>query len=251
MCALLLCLPFGARSEQALIAVATNFAPAFEVLVSAFEATGGHRIIMVGGSTGKLYAQIMRGAPFHAFLAADQERPQRLLESGRAVAGSGFTYAHGRLMLWSRDAGAIDGDLAETLRFASFRHLAIANPRTAPYGVAAREVLVTLGLMERLESRLVVGENIGQAFAFVATGSAEFGLVARSGVLGQAVHGSRMEVPAHLHGAIRQDAVLLQRGRTNPAAHAILAYLQGPEARSTILAMGYELPILPNASPHS
>ena len=239
--ALLFALPLNARAEQALVAVATNFVSTLEALLPEFEAANDHEIRIAGGSTGKLYAQILRGAPFDAFLAADQERPKLLEAWGIAVPDSRFTYARGRLVLWSRDTQAFQTDGVETLRRARFRNLAIANPNTAPYGVAAREVLEALGLLASLESRLVMGENVGQAFAFVATESAELGLVALSGVLNQDFEGSRWDVPSELHTPIRQDGVLLVRGESNAAASDLLAYLQTPAAKHKISAFGYDL----------
>lgn len=237
---LLLGLPPGARAEEAMVAVATNFVSTLETLLPEFAAASDHEIKVAGGSTGKLYAQILRGAPFDAFLAADQERPRLLEESGHAVPGSRFTYAQGRLALWSRDTNVLAEDGVAVLRGSQFRNIAIANPRTAPYGVAAREVLTALGLFESLESRLIVGENVGQAFAFVATGSAELGLVALSGVLNQKLTGSRWDVPSHLHAPIRQDGVLLVRGASNAAAMDLLAYLQTRETKKNIFLLGYD-----------
>ncbi len=238
---LLLGLPLDARAEEAMVAVATNFVSTLEALLSEFAAASDHEIRIAGGSTGRLYAQILRGAPFDAFLAADQERPRLLEESGHAVPGSRFTYAQGRLALWSRDTKVFAGDGVAALRDSQFRHLAIANPRTAPYGVAAREVLTALGLLASLESRLVMGENVGQAFAFVATGSAELGLVALSGVLNQNLKGSRWDVPSDLHAPVRQDAVLLVPGASNVAAKELLAYLQTPETKKRISILGYDI----------
>ena len=238
---LLLGLPLDARAEEALVAVATNFVSTLETLLPEFAAASSHEVRIAGGSTGKLYAQILRGAPFDAFLAADQERPKLLEESGHAVAGSRFTYAQGRLALWSRDTRVLAGDGVAALRGSQFRNLAIANPRTAPYGVAARELLTALGLLESLESRLVMGENVGQAFAFVATGSAELGLVALSAVLNQNLKGSRWDVPSNLHSPIRQDGVLLVRGASNAAAMDLLAYLQTPETKKNISLLGYDI----------
>lgn len=238
---MLFALPPGARCEGAMVAVATNFVSTLETLLPELAAASDHEIQIAGGSTGKLYAQILRGAPFDVFLAADQERPALLEQTGHAVQGSRFTYALGRLTLWSRDTRIIAGDGVAALRRLKFRHLAVANFRTAPYGVAAREVLEALGLSESLESRLVMGENIGQAFAFVATGSAELGLVALSGVLSHSRKGSRWDVPSDLHAPIRQDAVLLVRGESNPAARELFAYLQRPEVKKRISALGYDM----------
>ncbi len=239
--AVLIGLPVGACAEEALVAVATNFVTTLETLLPEFEAANHHEVRIAGGSTGKLYAQILRGAPFDAFLAADQERPQRLEATGHALPGSRFTYARGRLALWSRDTQAIMGDGIAALSGAEFRKLAIANPRTAPYGAAAKEALEALGLLESLATRLVMGENVGQAYAFVATGSAELGLVALSGVLSHNPAGSRWDVPSDLHAPIRQDAVLLVRGESNPVARELFAYLRSPEVKKRISALGYDM----------
>ena len=215
----LLAAPSAASAEQALIAVATNFKETAEELKREFEADGGHRITFTAGSTGKLYAQIVHGAPFDAFLAADRERPRRLEKEGRAVNGSRFTYAVGRLTLWSRDPGLVRAG-GEVLHSGDFRKIAVANPRLAPYGVAAEQVLVKLGLLGKLKPRMVIGENVGQAFALAATGAAELGFVALSSILsnGGPEGGSRWDVPSDLYTPIRQDAVLLERAEDNSAA---------------------------------
>ena len=194
---------------------------------------------MTTGSTGKLYAQIVSGAPFDAMLAADQARPARLVDEGHAVAGSRFTYATGRLVLWSAEAGRAGPDAAGTLRRGDFDFLAIANPDLAPYGLAARQALTAMGLFDAVQPRLVMGQNIGQTFSMVATGNAELGLVAESQVLStrSPAAGTRWAVPAHLHEPIRQDAVLLDGN--NAAARAFLSYLESTEARDVIARSGY------------
>ena len=229
----------SAFAGEVTVAVAANAAEVVESLVAEFERESGHRVTVAVGSTGKLYAQILHGAPFDLFLAADQERPRRLLDQGIAVEDSGLTYAVGRLVLWSPDPSAGAG--ADTLSEGHFRRLAIANPQLAPYGSAARDVLVGLGLWSDLQSRIVLGENVGQAFAMVASGNAEFGFVALSSVLsGRNRHaGSRWEVPANLYAPIRQDAVLLERAQGNPAARVFLDYLGSPQARAVIESFGY------------
>jgi len=201
----------GASAGEVTVAVAANAAEAAEALAADFEQRTGHRVTVTVGSTGKLYAQILHGAPFDVFLAADQERPRLLLERGLAVADSRRTYAIGRLVLWSSDP-TLEAS-AETLRGGSFRWLAIANPDLAPYGAAARATLRELGLWESLRSKIVVGENVGQSFTMAASGNAELGLVALSSVIGprNGREGSCWEIPEHLHAPIRQDAVLLDR----------------------------------------
>lgn len=231
----------SARAAEALVAVATNFAEVMAALVPRFEADTDHRIRVSSGSTGKLYAQIRNGAPFDIFLAADRRRPELLESAGAAVAGSRFTYAIGRLVLWSADANRIGADGAAVLRRGDFRHLAIANPKLAPYGLAAQQALSALGLWDPLKDRIVQGENIGQVFSLVATGNAEIGFVALSAVLSprHKVTGSYWNVPVNLYEPIRQDAVLLSHGAENAAARAFLGYMKSAAARSVIARYGY------------
>jgi molybdate transport system substrate-binding protein len=233
----------AAMADSALIAVATNFAEVAELLVEDFEDASGHDIDIATGATGKLYAQISNDAPYDALLAADQERPMRLEVSGDAVAGTRFVYAVGRLALWSADASLIGNDGLATLRSGDFRSLAIANPELAPYGAAARETMQSLGLWDELQSKIVSGENVGQAFALVATRNAELGFVALASVVSErnTIEGSRWDVPSAMHEAIRQDAVLLIHGSDNAAAIAFLAYLRTDSAKARITAMGYGL----------
>ena len=223
------------------MAVAANFAEVMERLEADFEAESPHGITVTTGSTGKLYAQIVNGAPFDVLLAADQARPELLEQQGIAVRGTRFTYASGRLSLWSADPQAFDDDAAAWLRRGAFRRLAIANPDLAPYGVAARQVLEALGVYESLVGRLVLGENVGQAHAMVATGNAEAGLVARAYVASPRNRepGSRWDVPADLHAPIRQDAVLLMRAEDNSAARDLLAFLRRDDVRRVIAGYGY------------
>lgn len=230
-----------AMAESALIAVATNFAEAAAALVEDFEDKSDHEIGIATGATGKLYAQITNDAPYDALLAADQERPMRLEVSGDAVAGTRFVYAIGKLALWSPDASLIGDDGVAALRRGNFRSLAIANPELAPYGAAAWETLQALGLWEQLEPKIVSGENVGQAFALVATRNAELGFVALASVMSKhnATQGSRWDVPSTMHAAIQQDAVLLRHGSDNPAAIAFLEYLRTDAAKTRIAALGY------------
>lgn len=228
---------------EALLAVATNFAEAAEALVADFEKSSEYAVRIAAGSTGKLYAQVVNGAPFDVLLAADRERPRLLEAEGRAVAGTRFTYAIGRLTLWSPDPDRVALDGRSTLARGGFRSLAIANPALAPYGVAAKETLHALGLWNELEDTIVMGENVGQAHALVSTRNAELGLVALSHVLSRrnSRPGSRWDVPGDLHTPIRQDAVLLAHGADNGAASAFLAYLETDAARATIESFGYAL----------
>ena len=232
-----------AAAEEAVVAVAANFAEVAERLEKDFEGASGHALTLVVGSTGKLYAQIANGAPFDAFLSADQEAPARLEKEGRAVAGSHFTYATGRLTLWSPEPGRVGSDGAATLREGKFRRLAIANPELAPYGAAAKQALEKLGLWERLKDRIVMGETIGQAYTFVASGNAEIGFVALSSVLSprSETKGSRWDVPADLYAPIRQDAVLLARAASNPAARGFLDFLRGGKAKALMESYGYRV----------
>jgi molybdate transport system substrate-binding protein len=238
-----LALTGGARAggEQALVAVAANFAEVAGELVRDFEATSDHRLTLTTGSTGKLFAQIQRGAPFDALLAADQVKPARLEAEGEAVAGSRFTYAVGRLTLWSSDADRIGEDGLAVLGAGNFEHLALANPGLAPYGLAAKQALEHFELWASLQPKLVMGQDIGQAFSMVATGNAQLGLVAKSSVL-SARHrqkGSSWDVPPQAHEPILQDAVLLKSGAENAAAREFLNYLRTAGARSVIERFGY------------
>lgn len=230
-------------AETALIAVASNFSEVAESLVLDFENLSEHEIETTAASTGKHYAQIINGAPYDALLAADQQSPRRLEESEHAVAGTRFVYAIGKLVLWSSDERLIGDDGIAVLEKQDFRALAIANPALAPYGIAAKETLLSLGLWNSLEHKIVMGENVGQAFALAATGNAELGLVPLSSVISKRIarRGSRWDVPSELHAPIRQDAVLLEHGYANAAAVAFLAYLQSDEARLTIESFGYGL----------
>lgn len=234
----------SARGESALVAVASNFAEAATEIAQRFATETGHRVEISFGGTGKFYAQIRAGAPYDLFLAADRERPEKLVAEGVAVAGSRFTYAIGRLTLWSADPGRIGADPQAILADPAIRAIAIANPALAPYGRAAAEALQNLGLRRQLRPRLVMAENVGQAFALVATGNAEAGFVARSlleGRRGRALGGSRWDVPASLHTPIRQDAVLLVRAAANPVARAFHEFLRGAKARAIMARLGYKV----------
>lgn len=234
--------PLAATAETALVAVAANFAGAAEALRVRFGDQTGHDLTLTTGSTGKLHAQIAAGAPFDVMLSADSATPARLVSEGHAVAGSAFTYATGRLVLWSADADRIGADGTAALKDPALRFVAIANPDLAPYGVAAREVLQSLGLWQALQPRIVMGQNIGQTHAMVASGAAEVGFVALSAVIGPdaTAGGSRWKVPQTLYAPIRQDAVILDHGRDNAAARAFMAFLRSPDAAAIIAAHGYD-----------
>jgi molybdate transport system substrate-binding protein len=246
-CALPLLLALGlggpAAGKEAMVAVAANFSEVAERLARDYERESGHKLILVAGSTGKLHAQITHGAPFDVFLSADPASPERLEREGLAVAGSRFTYAIGRLTLWSAEPGRLGGDAAATLKQGKFRRLAIANPALAPYGAAAQQTLESLGLWERSKERIVMGETVGQAYALVASGNAELGFVALSYVLSprHETRGSRWDVPQELYAPIRQDAVLLQRGAGNPAARGFLDFLRSGKAQAALATYGYGL----------
>ena len=241
---LMLTLPgFAAQAADATIAVAANFAAPVEQLVEAFEQQTGHSLRVSSGSTGSLYTLITQGAPFDLLIAADQARPQRLVDEELAMRGTRCTYAVGRLVLWSRDADRIGDDPKPALTDSALRHLAIANPDTAPYGAAAREVLTRLGVWTQLQPRLVRGMDIGQTYHMVATANAELGFVAASSLAaaGDEAGGSRWNVPDALHTPLAQDAVLLERGRNNAAAIGFMRYLGSEDARGTIRRYGYEI----------
>ncbi len=233
----------SAQADEVRVAVAANFATPLKTLAAEFEKDTGHTLALSAGATGKLYAQIKSGAPFDVFLSADDETPARLEKEGDAVAGSRFTYAVGRLMLWSAQPNTVDAQGA-VLKTGNFKHLALAAPHLAPYGAAAVQTLTQLGLLTALQPRFVQGESIGQTYSFVASGNAELGFVALSQVFenGRINQGSGWIVPASLHEPLRQDAVLLTRSRDKAAARALLAFLQGSKARGLIRAFGYETP---------
>ncbi len=228
-----------AMAETALVAVAANFAEVTQKLETLFEEKTGHELTITTGSTGKLYAQALNGAPYDIILAADQARPALLEKNGLTAAR--FTYALGHLTLWSADAELIKGDGAALLRAGSFEFLAIANPDLAPYGFAARQALQKLELWESLKSKIVMGENAGQTFSMVATGNASLGLVAKSYALSarNGQKGSLWHVPQKLYDPIRQDAVLLKSSKNNAAASAFMAFLHSDEAKTVIKSFGY------------
>lgn len=232
----------GACAAEVQVAVAANFTAPMKQLAAAFEKDTGHKALLSFGATGKLYAQIRHGAPFEVFLAADDKSPARLEAEGAAVGGSRFTYALGRLVLWSAQAGFVD-DKGEVLKSGKFKHLSIANPKLAPYGAAAVETLRALKLFDAVQGKFVQGENIAQAHQFVASGNAELGLLALSQVMqdGRIREGSAWRVPGDLHAPIKQDAVILDRGKRNPAAEALVGFLKGEKAKAVIRSFGYDI----------
>lgn len=226
-----------ARAGSVHVAVAANFTQAAQEIARAFKAASGHDAVLSFGASGALYAQITQGAPYEVLLSADEERPRQAVEAGLALGEARFTYAIGRLALWSRDGRAAQGEAA--LRAGGPGKIAIANPASAPYGGAAIETLKALRLFDDLSPRLVQGASIAQTFQFAETGNAELAFVALSQVIGRS-DGGRWLVPASLHRPILQDAVLLKTGAQKETARAFLAFLRGPQARAIIERHGYE-----------
>ena len=223
------------------IAVASNFTSALKEIATHFEKTTGHSALISSGSSGKFFAQIIHGAPFDVFFSADVTRPQLLEQKAKVVEKSRFTYAVGRLALWSTDPSLLKTDGPTVLAKGSFKHLAIANPKTAPYGTAAQQALIALGLWEYVKDRIVQGENIGQTFHFVYSNNAQLGFVAQSQVIDPKIHktGSYWEVPQNFYSPLRQQAVLLKKGQYNEAAQAFLDFIKTQKARNIIKQFGY------------
>jgi molybdate transport system substrate-binding protein len=230
-------------AREVRVAVAANFTSTLNEIAIQFEREIGHTSLISSGSSGKFYAQIKHGAPFDVFLSADATRPQLLEDEELAVPGSQFTYAVGRLTLWSPDPHMLKDDGPTVLLNGRFEHLAIANPKTAPSGTAAKQALENLGLWNQLKNRIVPGENIGQTFQFVFPHNAQLGFVALAQVLDPKINGagSRWNVPENLHEPLAQDAVLLTNGQYNAAALAFLDFVKGPTARAIIERFGYGL----------
>lgn len=230
----------AAKAETVHVAVAANFSVPMKIIGEAFEKASGHKVALSFGSTGKFYAQIINGAPFDVFLAADDKTPVKLEKEGEIVAGSRFTYAIGTLVLWSAKKGYVDpkGDI---LKKQTYAHLSMASPKLAPYGLAARQTLEKLKLWDAVQPKLVQGENIAQAHQFVATGNAELGFVALSQVYrdGKVQSGSAWMIPTAYYNPIRQDAVILKKGKDNTAATALMAYLKTEPALKVIRSFGY------------
>jgi molybdate transport system substrate-binding protein len=239
ICLLTLTSAQPALTESATVAVAANFVPTLEELQQLFERAGEHRLTIVSGSTGQLYAQVANGAPFDVFLSADREHAQMLAAAGLADGSTRFTYAIGKLALFTRDAEKFRPLDVDTLRRGDFRWLAIGNPAVAPYGEAAQQTLTTLGLWETLQPRIVRGENIAQTFAMAETRNADLAFVALSQVIAYREPAAHFEVPAELHEPIRQDAILLARGSSNRAARELLEFLRTADAARTIERFGY------------
>lgn len=231
----------SALADEVQVAVAANFTAPIQAIAKAFEQDTGHTLVASFGATGQFYAQINNGAPFQVFLSADDTTPAKLEKEGAVVPGSRFTYAVGTLALWSATPGYVD-DKGEVLKRQNYQHLSIANPKAAPYGLAATQVLDKLGLTEATRSRLVEGQSITQAYQFASSGNAELGFVALSQIYkdGKLTSGSAWIVPAALHDPIRQDAVILNKGKDSVAAKALVDYLKGPKAGEIIQSYGYQ-----------
>ncbi len=229
-----------AGADEIRVAAASNFTEAIEAIAERFEADTGHKVLLAFGSTGKHYAQIKNGAPFDAFFAADVERPELLEKEGVALPASRFTYALGQVVLWSPKKEYVDAEGC-VLKTGGFRYLALANPKLAPYGKAAEQVLQQLGLRDSLKGRMVYGENIGQTFQFVNSGNAELGFVAYSQLKSSRnpVEGSMWMPPQSFGASIEQQAVLL---KNNEAARAFFSFMKSDEARAIIRNYGYETP---------
>ena len=230
-----------AQAAEVNVAVAANFTAPMQKIAQVFEQETGHKVILSFGSTGNFYAQIRNGAPFQILLSADDETPIRIEKEDLGVAGSRFTYAIGKLVLWSKHPGFVD-DKGEILRSGKFQRIAVANPKLAPYGAAALETMTQLSVLQALQPKIVQGENIAQTFQFVATENAQLGFVALSQLIadGRMAQGSAWVVPSSLHAPIQQDALLLIKGKDNPAAIALMNFLRSARARLVIRSYGYE-----------
>ncbi|GAB2822328.1 molybdate ABC transporter substrate-binding protein [Comamonas piscis] len=237
---LLAALAASAHADEVSVAVAANFTAPMQKIAEEFEKDSGHKAMLSFGATGKFYAQINNGAPFGILLAADDTTPAKLAQEGKAVAGSRFTYAIGQLVLWSKQTGYVD-DKGAVLKTGDYRHIAIANPKLAPYGLAAMETLKNLGLTDQVSPKVVQGENIGQTYQFAASGNAQLGFVALSQVMedGKLREGSAWIIPSSMHEPIRQDAIILNTAKDSAAAKALMDYLKADKARAIIKSYGY------------
>jgi molybdate transport system substrate-binding protein len=241
---LLLAFSLNLQAATVLVAVASNFTKPMNEIADAFKKATGHEANLSFGSSGKFIAQIENDAPFELFLSADEKNPMRLEESGKGVANSRFTYAIGKLVLWSAKSGVVD-DQGQILSKGGFKHLALADPKLAPYGLAAEETMKNMGVLDKLKAAFVLGENISQTQQFISTGNAELGFIALSQIIdkeGKIGEGSGWIVPEDLHNPIKQDVILLKKGEPNPAAPALLQFLKSKEALAIIKKYGYNLP---------
>ncbi|MFM7003279.1 MAG: molybdate ABC transporter substrate-binding protein [Limnohabitans sp.] len=232
----------GSHAAEVLVAVAANFAAPMQKIAPLFEKDTGHKAVLSFGATGSFYAQIKNGGPFQILLSADDETPLKLEKEGLGIVGSRFTYATGKLVLWSKQPGKVD-DAGQILKAGSFQRLAMANPKLSPYGMAAQETLAKLDLLQTVQPKIVQGDNIAQTYQFVFTENAQLGFVALSQVFadGKIAQGSAWVVPSHLHSPLKQDALLLNPGKNKPAAEALMNYLKSDKARKIIRAFGYEI----------
>ena len=235
-------MPVSLHAAQASVAVAANFMAPMKRIAQDFERDTGHKLTLAFGATGQFYAQIRHGAPFAVLLSADDETPLKLEKEGLGVPGSRLTYAIGKLVLWSKKPGFVDAQ-GEVLRQGGFEKIAVANPKLSPYGAAALQVLDKMGLRERIAAKMVQGSNITQTFQFASSENAQLGFIALSQVFdnGKLKQGSAWLVPSAMHAPLQQDALLLNPGKDNAAALALLKYLQGDQAKAVIRAFGYEL----------
>jgi len=231
-----------AQADEISVAVAANFTTPMQQIAAAFEKDTGHKVVASYGSTGKFYAQIKNGAPFEVLLAADDETPTKLIQENAAVAGSQRAYAIGKLVLWSAKPAVVDAK-GDVLKQGGFDHLAIANPKLAPYGAAAVQTMKSLGVYDTLQPKIVTAESIAQSWQFVSSGNALLGFVALSQVLKDGkIEGSAWVVPSSLYPPIRQDVVILDKGKGKPAAQALVNYLKSAKAQAIITRFGYSLP---------
>ncbi len=234
--------PLSALADEVQVAVAANFTVPMQKIAADFEKDTGHKAILSFGSTGKFYSQVKNGAPFDILLAADDETPAKMEKEGLAAQNTRFTYAIGKLVLWSAQDGLVD-DKGAVLKKGAFAHLALANPKLAPYGAAAMEAMTKLGVADSLQGKFVQGENIGQTFQFIKSGNAELGFIALSQVYkdGKISAGSAWIVPASLYAPIRQDAVILSNGKGKAAAEALMKYLKNEKAKAVTKSYGYDI----------
>lgn len=231
-----------AQADQVSVAVAANFTGPMQKIAAEFEKDTGHKVLSSFGASGKFYAQIKNGAPFDLLLAADEQTPARLIQEHAAVAATRFSYAIGKLVLWSAKPAVVDG-AGQVLKNGGVEHLALANPKLAPYGAAALQAMTALGVKDAWQPRIVTGESIAQTYQFISSGNALLGFVALSQVLKDGkIEGSWWLVPAHLYTPIRQDVVMLEHGQGKPAAVALMSYLKTAKAKALIQSYGYQLP---------
>lgn len=242
---LLLALAEPVLADEVQVAVAANFMAPMKAIAADFEKDTGHKTVLAFGTVGKFYAQIHNGAPFEVMVAADEETPAKLARDGLGLGDTRYVYAIGKLVLWSAKPGFVD-DKGEVLKKGDFQHLALANPKLAVYGAAGMDVMKRLGVLPALEPKFVFAENITQAHMFVSSGTAELGFVAYSQVAGKdgsgIASGSAWMVPQEFYSPIRQDVIVLAKGKDNPAASALASYLKTPKAKAVIRSFGYDLP---------